>query len=174
MSIGTNDLTQYTLAADRGNERVASLYDAAHPSVLRLVRQTCDAARREGILVGMCGELAGDPRMTEVLVGLGLDEVSMSAGTIPEVKERIRRVQTDEARKLADEVLVQSTPRRFATGGKIPIIPRPQQVFLFTMAQNPKGEKTGGDLHKPLLEFQRIFRLPRHLRINETPPSGGV
>lgn len=112
MSIGTNDLTQYTLAADRGNERVASLYDAAHPSVLRLVRQTCDAARREGILVGMCGELAGDPRMTEVLVGLGLDELSMSAGTIPEVKERIRRVQTDEARKLADEVLVQSTPEK--------------------------------------------------------------
>ncbi|EGK11042.1 PTS family porter, enzyme I [Desmospora sp. 8437] len=110
MSIGTNDLTQYTLAADRGNERVASLYDAAHPAVLRLVRQTCDAARQEGIVVGMCGELAGDPRMSEVLIGLGLDELSMSAGTIPEVKERIRRVQSDAARELADKVLVQTTP----------------------------------------------------------------
>ncbi|MFD1427595.1 phosphotransferase system enzyme I (PtsI) [Kroppenstedtia sanguinis] len=110
MSIGTNDLTQYTLAADRGNERVASLYDAAHPAVLRLVRQTCDAARQEGIVVGMCGELAGDPRMSEILIGLGLNELSMSAGTIPEVKERIRQVQTEEARELADKVLVQPTP----------------------------------------------------------------
>ncbi|SDC02517.1 phosphoenolpyruvate--protein phosphotransferase [Melghirimyces thermohalophilus] len=110
MSIGTNDLTQYTLAADRGNERVAPLYDAAHPAVLRLVRQTCDAARQEGIITGMCGELAGDPKMTEVLVGLGLDELSMSAGTIPEVKENVRRIETAPARTLADEALTKSDP----------------------------------------------------------------
>ncbi|MDR6225757.1 phosphoenolpyruvate--protein phosphotransferase [Desmospora profundinema] len=105
MSIGTNDLTQYTLAADRGNERVASLYDASHPAVLRLVRQTCDAARNAGILVGMCGELAGDPKMTAALVGLGLQELSMSAGAIPEVKEEVRQVETDPARQLADKAL---------------------------------------------------------------------
>lgn len=110
MSIGTNDLIQYTLAADRGNERVAHLYDAAHPAVLRLIRQTCDAARKAGIPVGMCGELAGDPRMTEVLVGLGLSELSMSAGTIPEVKERIRAIDTAAARALADRALQESDP----------------------------------------------------------------
>ncbi|PTX60824.1 phosphotransferase system enzyme I (PtsI) [Melghirimyces profundicolus] len=110
MSIGTNDLTQYTLAADRGNERVAPLYDAAHPAVLRLVRQTCEAALKEGIVAGMCGELAGDPHMTEILIGLGLDELSMSAGTIPEVKEKVRRTDTEKARTLADEALTRQAP----------------------------------------------------------------
>lgn len=105
MSIGTNDLTQYTLAADRGNEHVAHLYDPVHPAVLQLVRLTCDAARKEGIVAGMCGELAGDPEMTEILIGLGLQELSMSAGTIPEVKENIRKVQSDQARIQADRVL---------------------------------------------------------------------
>ncbi|MFC4077595.1 phosphoenolpyruvate--protein phosphotransferase [Salinithrix halophila] len=118
MSIGTNDLTQYTLAADRGNELVAPLYDAAHPAVLRLVKKTCDAAHEAGIIAGMCGELAGDPKMTEVLVGLGLHELSMSAGTIPEVKEEVRNVQTDNARTLAERTLVQESPeavRQLAT-----------------------------------------------------------
>ncbi|BCU83045.1 phosphoenolpyruvate-protein phosphotransferase [Polycladomyces abyssicola] len=110
MSIGTNDLTQYTLAADRGNEQVAHLYDAAHPAVLRLVRQTCLAGKKAGIPVGMCGELAGDANMTEILVGLGLDELSMSAGAIPEVKERIRSVQTNAAEAKSERALAQSDP----------------------------------------------------------------
>jgi phosphotransferase system enzyme I (PtsI) len=110
MSIGTNDLTQYTLAADRGNEQVAHLYDAAHPAVLRLVRQTCLAGKKAGIPVGMCGELAGDTNMTEILVGLGLDELSMSAGAIPEVKARIRSVQTGAAEAKSERALAQSDP----------------------------------------------------------------
>lgn len=110
MSIGTNDLTQYTLAADRGNEQVAHLYDAAHPAVLRLVRQTCLAGKKAGIPVGMCGELAGDANMTEILVGLGLDELSMSAGAIPEVKARIRSVQTGAAEAKSERALAQSDP----------------------------------------------------------------
>lgn len=106
MSIGTNDLTQYTLAADRGNEQVAHLYDAAHPAVLRLVKMTCDAAAKANILVGMCGELAGDPSMTELLIGLGLAELSMSAGTIPEVKQQVRSTDTAEAKKLAEQAIL--------------------------------------------------------------------
>ncbi|AUS09877.1 phosphoenolpyruvate--protein phosphotransferase [Laceyella sacchari] len=105
MSIGTNDLTQYTLAADRGNEQVAHLYDAAHPAVLRLVKMTCDAANKAGILVGMCGELAGDVTMTEILVGLGLHELSMSASAIPEVKQRVRLIDSAKAKALADKAL---------------------------------------------------------------------
>jgi phosphotransferase system enzyme I (PtsI) len=106
MSIGTNDLTQYTLAADRGNEQVAHLYDAAHPAVLRLVKMTCDAAAKANILVGMCGELAGDPSMTELHIGLGLAELSMSAGTIPEVKQQVRSTDTAEAKKLAEQAIL--------------------------------------------------------------------
>lgn len=107
MSIGTNDLAQYTLAADRGNEKVAHLYDAAHPAVLRLVKMTTDAAKKAGILVGMCGELAGDLALTEVLIGLGLDELSMSAATIPEAKQKIRQTETQSAASLAEQVLQQ-------------------------------------------------------------------
>lgn len=105
MSIGTNDLAQYTLAADRGNEKVAHLYDAAHPAVLKLVQMTAKAADKAGILVGMCGELAGDLALTETLVGLGLHELSMSATAIPEAKQSIRKTVTDDASKLAEAVL---------------------------------------------------------------------
>lgn len=105
MSIGTNDLTQYTLAADRGNEQVAHLYDAAHPAVLRLIKMACDAANQANIPIGMCGELAGDVKMAEILIGLGLDELSMSAGSIPEVKQAIRQIDSQKAIELANQVL---------------------------------------------------------------------
>ncbi|SFS31015.1 phosphoenolpyruvate--protein phosphotransferase [Marininema halotolerans] len=109
MSIGTNDLTQYTLAADRGNEQVAHLYDAAHPAVLRLVKKTCEAANQAGIIAGMCGELAGDTMMAEILIGLGLHELSMSAGAIPEMKEQVRQIHSTSAQKRADEALLQGS-----------------------------------------------------------------
>lgn len=104
-SIGTNDLTQYTMAADRGNSNVAGLAQALNPAVLRLVSQTVNAGHDAGIWVGMCGELAGNEVATPLLVGLGLDELSMSAPSIPAVKEAIRNVTMAEARQLAETVL---------------------------------------------------------------------
>ena len=104
-SIGTNDLTQYTLAADRGNERVAGLADALHPGVLRLIRATVDAAATEGRWVGICGELAADPFATALLLGLGVRELSMGAQAIPLVKEAVRATELDRARTLAGAAL---------------------------------------------------------------------
>lgn len=104
-SIGTNDLTQYVMAADRGNARVADLADALQPAVLRMVKQTVEAGHAAGIWVGMCGELAGNALATPVLVGLGLDELSMSAPSIPAVKAGIRRLTLPEAQQIAAEVL---------------------------------------------------------------------
>jgi phosphoenolpyruvate-protein kinase (PTS system EI component) len=89
-SIGTNDLTQYTLAAERGNSRVAALADALQPAVLELIRQTVAAAHQRGRWVGVCGELAGDPRAIPILVGLGVDELSMNGPAIPRAKQVIR------------------------------------------------------------------------------------
>jgi len=88
-SIGTNDLVQYTLAADRGNERLRRLQDADHPAVLELIRITCEAAREEGIWVGVCGEAAGDPALIPRLLELGVTELSMSAPSIPRAKKLI-------------------------------------------------------------------------------------
>jgi phosphocarrier protein FPr len=104
-SIGTNDLTQYVMAADRGNARVAELASAFQPAVLRMVRQAADAAHAAGIWIGMCGELAGNPLATPVLIGLGLDELSMSAPSIPAIKDAVRSLSTAEARRLALDVL---------------------------------------------------------------------
>ena len=104
-SIGTNDLTQYVMAADRGNARVAELANAFQPAVLRLVRDAARAAHDAGIWIGMCGELAGNPLAAPVLVGLGLDELSMSAPSIPAVKAAVRRFSLAEARRIAAEAL---------------------------------------------------------------------
>ena len=110
-SIGTNDLIQYSLAVDRANEKVAYLYEPAHPAVLKLIKNVIRAAHTQGIKVGMCGEMAGDPLFTLLLLGMGLDEFSMPPPSIPKVKEVIREVTFQEAEKIASLVLNFSTPR---------------------------------------------------------------
>jgi len=102
LSIGTNDLTQYVMAADRENERVDDLHDPTHPAVVRAIARTAEAAHSEDAWVGMCGEMAGNPDLTRLLVGLGLDELSMSAVTIPDVKAAVRETDTDDAHTLAE------------------------------------------------------------------------
>jgi phosphotransferase system enzyme I (PtsI) len=104
-SIGTNDLIQYTVAVDRDNESVAYLYDAGHPAVLRALRGAVEAARAHGRPIGVCGEMAGDPLYTLVLVGLGVDELSMNAASIPLVKRIVRESDRAEARAIASELL---------------------------------------------------------------------
>ncbi|MCE5231127.1 phosphoenolpyruvate--protein phosphotransferase [bacterium] len=103
-SIGTNDLIQYTLAVDRGNEQVASLYDPFHPAILRLIRTTIDAAHRQGIWVGLCGEIAANPLCALLLVGLGINELSMGALAIPEIKRLIRGIRLADARRICEEI----------------------------------------------------------------------
>lgn len=104
-SIGTNDLTQYTLAVDRGNEIIAHLYNPLSPSVLNLIKQVIDASHAEGKWTGMCGELAGDERATALLLGMGLDEFSMSSISVPRIKKLVRSVKFADVKALADEAL---------------------------------------------------------------------
>jgi phosphoenolpyruvate-protein phosphotransferase (PTS system enzyme I) len=116
-SIGTNDLIQYSLAVDRVNEKIAYLYEPAHPAVLRLIRSIIDNGHNAGIWVGMCGEMAGDVSMTLVLLGLGLDEFSTSPIAIPEIKRIIRSVTMRQAKEIAQEAITLPTGReveRFA------------------------------------------------------------
>ena len=112
-SIGTNDLVQYTLAVDRGNERVAHLYEPTHPAVLQLIRRTAEAGHRHGIWTGVCGEAAGNPILAPLLLGLGVDELSASPGAIPLVKDVIRHIRFSEAQDLAEAA------RGMSTGGEV-------------------------------------------------------
>ncbi len=114
-SIGTNDLIQYTIAVDRGNEKIAYLYEPFHPSVLRLIKLTIDNAHAAGITVSMCGEMAGDTTATVVLLGFGLDTFSMSSMGIPEIKQIIRSVKKSDAEELAQKVLGMSSYREIET-----------------------------------------------------------
>ncbi len=113
-AIGTNDLTQYTLAIDRGDDQVASLYDPLHPAVLRLIQFTVEAALRARIPVCVCGEIAGAPRYTALLLGLGIRELSMAPPSIPVVKRRIRTMDLMEATRRARVIMDQSDSGRIA------------------------------------------------------------
>jgi phosphotransferase system enzyme I (PtsI) len=104
-SLGTNDLIQYTLAVDRMNEKVAHLYEPTHPAILRLIKATVDAGRKAGIWVGVCGEMAGDPVLTPLLLGLGVDELSAAPPLVPSIKFLIRRLKLSEAKELAEFAL---------------------------------------------------------------------
>ncbi|MCD5390492.1 phosphoenolpyruvate--protein phosphotransferase [candidate division NPL-UPA2 bacterium] len=110
-SIGTNDLIQYSLAIDRVNEKIGYLYEPAHPAVLRLIKSIVEAGHRQRIWVGMCGEMAAEPIFAIILLGMGLDELSMSAVAIPKIKKIIRAVTMKEARRLVKEILTLSTAR---------------------------------------------------------------
>ncbi|GAA3527831.1 hypothetical protein GCM10022394_03730 [Zobellella aerophila] len=105
-SIGTNDLTQYTLAVDRGNGELASLSDGLNPAVLRLIKMTVDAAHAKGKWVGVCGELGSDPKALPVLLGLGVDELSVSLKRVPLVKAQVREWSLSRCRELAEQALV--------------------------------------------------------------------
>ena len=112
-SIGSNDLIQYSLAVDRANEKVAYLYEPAHPAVLRLIKNIIDSAHQGDINVGMCGEMAGEPSLALILLGLGLDEFSMPPQVIPELKYLIRSITLSQAKEIAQEAL------KLSTGGEV-------------------------------------------------------
>lgn len=111
-AIGTNDLTAYTLAVDRAESDVAELYDPLHPAVLRLVKFTTEAALRMGLPVSICGELAAAPKMTPLLLGLGVRSLSMNASAVPKVKQAIRSVQIEACTRFARRVMEQADPER--------------------------------------------------------------
>ena len=114
-SIGSNDLIQYTLAADRTNEKVSHLYEPTHPAIIRLIKTTVDAAHRHGIWAGVCGEIAGDPMLTPLLIGLGADELSAAPTVVAPVKYMIRRLKLDETRALAEFALQCESPGEIHT-----------------------------------------------------------
>lgn len=109
-SVGTNDLIQYSLAVDRLNERIAHLYEPTHPAILRLIKMTADAGKKHGVWTGVCGEMAGDPVLAPLLLGLGVTELSAAPATVPQLKYLIRRLKMSEARDLAERALECESP----------------------------------------------------------------
>ncbi|MFH1767978.1 MAG: phosphoenolpyruvate--protein phosphotransferase [Candidatus Omnitrophota bacterium] len=110
-SIGTNDLIQYSIAVDRANEKVAYLYDPAHPAVLRLIKSVIEAAHDHNIWVGMCGEMAGELLFTYLLIGLGLDEFSMPPPRVPNIKDLIRKIRFADAKTITEEIINSATSK---------------------------------------------------------------
>jgi len=111
-ALGTNDLVQYTVAIDRGNDQVAALYNPLNPAVLRLIEFTVEAARRVGIPVSICGEMGADPKYTALLIGLGIREFSVGFSSVPRIKQRIREISLEQAEGHAQEVMNQYEPNR--------------------------------------------------------------
>ena len=112
LSLGTNDLIQYTIAVDRLNDRVAGLYQPTHPAVLRLISMSVQAARGAGIRIGMCGEMASDLTLTPLMIGLGLNELSVATTQIARVKHAVRRLRVSECEELAKNVLTCTSPAK--------------------------------------------------------------
>jgi phosphotransferase system enzyme I (PtsI) len=110
-SIGTNDLVQYPMAIDRGNDRIAHLYEPTHPAVLRTLRHVVVEAHRAKIKVSVCGEMAGDPLYTPLLFGLGVDELSMTPPLLPAAKHILRNMTMSDAKKLAQMAMAMSSPK---------------------------------------------------------------
>jgi len=110
-SIGTNDLIQYMLAIDRVNDRIAHLYEPTHPAILRTIKKVVDEAHKQKISVSVCGEMAGDPVYAPLLLGLGIDELSMSPALLPAVKFLVRAMKIEDARKLAEQALKMGSPK---------------------------------------------------------------
>lgn len=131
LSIGTNDLIQYTLAVDRGNANVAHLYKRLPPSVLRIIKQVVDAGHRKGVWVGMCGEMAGDPLATLILLGFDMDELSVSPSMLPEVKRIIRSATFEQAERIADKVLQMKTSEEIETYVRNVMATRYKQKILY-------------------------------------------
>jgi len=119
-SIGTNDLTQYTLAMDRTHPTLAARADGLHPAVLRLIARTADAAHGAGKWVGVCGELGADPQAVPILVGLGVDELSVSVPAIPTVKAQIRSLTYTECQEQARRALACATAAEVREGATRP------------------------------------------------------
>ena len=111
MSIGTNDLIQYTMAVDRENPKVAHLFDSFNPAVLRLIKQTIEAGKNTGTEVSMCGEMAGDPASVLLLMGLGLRSFSMSPSLVMQIKELVRSVTLTDAQEIAEAAMELSAAR---------------------------------------------------------------
>lgn len=139
-SIGSNDLTQYTLALDRGNENVASLFDHLHPSVLRLIKRVVDEAHKHHIWVGVCGEMAGDPVAIPALVGFGVDELSTNPVDILKVKDIIRSLTMEEAREIATKALSLSTTKEVRSFMTAEIIQRIPKIAV-TLIQNEDSDR---------------------------------
>jgi phosphocarrier protein FPr/phosphocarrier protein len=115
LSVGTNDLTQYVLAADRGNAAVSARTDALHPAVLRLIRQASDGARKHGRWTGVCGGLASDSLAAPVLIGLGVTELSVAPAAIPVIKATIRQLRSDVCRALAERACAAASAHEVRT-----------------------------------------------------------
>ena len=129
-SIGTNDLIQYMLAVDRANEKIADLYQPAHPAVLRVIKMVIDAGHKEKIHIGLCGEMSGEPFLALLLLGLGLNEFSMSPMSMLQIKKLIRSVNYKDAQSLADKVLSLSTAQEVEELSKIKLKEWAPRVFM--------------------------------------------